>query len=116
MDLSRKSILAVLLSALLIVTGGTLASARGQTHIAGEIVICVGATVTTITVDENGNPVGPPHICPDCVLHAFDAGVTPDTALGFDYVATSSLTPFATVPSARVVRIDVHSRGPPSVV
>lgn len=116
MTLNRKSVLAYLLTALLIVTGGTLASARGQTHIAGEIVICVGATVTTITVDENGNPVGPPHICPDCVLDSFVADVSPNIAAGFEYLTTSTLTPFASVPSARVVEIDVVARGPPSVV
>lgn len=57
-----------LMAVILAVTSLTMAVARGQTHIAGEIVICTGYGITTISVDENGDPVGPVHLCPDMVL------------------------------------------------
>lgn len=52
----------------LALTGQTLASARGQAQAVGEIVICAGTAVTTITVDRNGQPVETTHICPDMAL------------------------------------------------
>lgn len=57
-----------LTAVILAATSLTMAVARGQTRIAGEIVICSGYGITTISVDENGDPVGPVHICPDMVL------------------------------------------------
>jgi hypothetical protein len=45
-----------------------MAVARGQTRVAGEVVICSGYGLTTITVDEHGNPVEEVLICPDMAL------------------------------------------------
>ena len=45
-----------------------MAVARGQTRVAGEIVLCTGYGISTVTVDANGEPTGPIHICPDMVL------------------------------------------------
>lgn len=59
---------AIFMAAILAVTSLSMAVARGQTRIAGEIVICTGYGLSTITVDENGEPTGPAHICPDMVL------------------------------------------------
>lgn len=64
----RRSLSAIVLALLLAVTGMTMAVARGQTRIAGEIVICSGYGLTTITVDQNGNPVEEVQICPDMAL------------------------------------------------
>jgi len=63
-----RPVLFGLLALILALTSQTMAVARGQTRIAGEIVICSGYGLTTISVDEDGNPVGPVHICPDMVL------------------------------------------------
>ena len=43
-------------------------NARGETRMGTEIVICTGYGITTVTVDEEGNPTGPVHLCPDMVL------------------------------------------------
>lgn len=43
--------------------GQALAMSRGGTT----IVICTGYGVMTIALDERGNPVGPVHLCPDCL-------------------------------------------------
>ena len=63
-----QSAVAILLAAILAATSLTMAVARGQTRVAGEIVICTGYGLTTVSVDENGDPVGPVHLCPDMVL------------------------------------------------
>lgn len=49
-------------------TSVTMAVARGQVQVGGQIVICTGDGVVSVDVDAGGNPVGPAHICPDCVL------------------------------------------------
>lgn len=51
-------------------TSLTMAVARGQVSTGDSIVICSGYGAVTITLDAQGNPVGPVHICPDCVLGA----------------------------------------------
>lgn len=51
-------------------TSLTMAVARGQVAVGDSIVICSGYGAVTITLDAQGNPVGPVHICPDCVLGA----------------------------------------------
>jgi hypothetical protein len=63
-----RSLFAIALALLLAATSMTLAVARGQTRIAGEIVICSGNGFTTVSVDEYGNPVDAVHICPDMAL------------------------------------------------
>ncbi|SIS67606.1 hypothetical protein [Phaeovulum vinaykumarii] len=63
-----RTLFTLLLALVLGATSLTMAVARGQTRAAGEIVICTGYGFSTITVDANGDPVGPVHICPDMVL------------------------------------------------
>ena len=50
---------------ILVLTGQTLASARGQAQIAGEMVLCAGEFTTVVTVDAQGNPVKRVTLCPD---------------------------------------------------
>jgi hypothetical protein len=52
----------------MIVTALSVGHARGQARVAGEVVLCVGTQVVTVTVDENGQPVTSTHTCPDGVL------------------------------------------------
>lgn len=63
-----RSLLALSLALIVAATSLTMAVARGQARVAGEIVICTGLGVTVIAVDAEGNPTGPAHICPDMVL------------------------------------------------
>jgi hypothetical protein len=51
-----------------VLTAGAVGAARGQAMAAGEIVICSGGAAVTIRVDSDGNPTGPAHWCPDCVI------------------------------------------------
>ncbi|MEZ5911565.1 MAG: hypothetical protein R3D84_04450 [Paracoccaceae bacterium] len=67
------------LALILALTSLTLASARGQL-VRGQIVeICSTNGLIQLELDENGKPVGRPHLCPDLVLSVFsDAGLAPD--------------------------------------
>ncbi len=56
-------------------TSVTLAVARGAPQPAGVMVLCTGDGARQVPVDARGQPVAPPHACPDCLL-AFHA-VTP---------------------------------------
>ena len=52
----------------LVLTAQTMAVARGQAVATGEMVISAPPVSWTVQVDAEGNPVGPPHVCPDCVM------------------------------------------------
>jgi hypothetical protein len=68
-----RTLLALVMALLLGATSVTMAVARGQTRVAGEMVICSGYGLTSIAVDEFGNPVETVHICPDMALGMFAA-------------------------------------------
>ncbi|THD81523.1 hypothetical protein E7811_16585 [Aliigemmobacter aestuarii] len=72
-----QTILALLLALMLSLTSVTMAVARGQATGGEAMVICSGYGVVTITLDEDGNPVGPVHLCPDC-LAGLGLAVLPD--------------------------------------
>ncbi|MDD8023598.1 MAG: hypothetical protein PHX82_10860 [Paracoccaceae bacterium] len=116
MNRNLRIVTAVVLAAILAATSLTMAIARGQTRVAGEVVICTGYGVTTISVDANGDPVGPVHLCPDMVLGLMAALDTPP--------------PVLTRPEGRVERIEApvpvrlsaqsapiaRARGPPALI
>lgn len=60
-----SAVFRLFLIAMLALTSQGLASARGQPRALSELVICAGATVTTITVDERGQPAKRTDFCPD---------------------------------------------------
>lgn len=89
---SLRPFFIAVMATILAVTSLTMAVARGQARIAGEIVICTGYGITTVAVDEKGNPTGPVHLCPDMVLGMMAALDTPP--------------PVLTRPEGRVERIE----------
>ncbi|MFC6686432.1 hypothetical protein [Jhaorihella thermophila] len=73
---------ALALALLLVVTGQALAMARGNAGAAGQIVLCTGTGPVIVFVDEDGQPIQPPHYCPDFALHLIgDAMLPPETAV-----------------------------------
>jgi hypothetical protein len=58
---------ALMLAVVLALGSITMAVARGQAAPGETMVICSGYGVVTLTLDENGNPTGPVHPCPDCL-------------------------------------------------
>jgi hypothetical protein len=62
-----QTVLALFLSAMIGLASVTMAVARGQAAGMSQITICSGYGVVSITLDAEGNPVGPVHPCPDCL-------------------------------------------------
>ena len=75
-----RKYLAFVLIAMLAFTSQSMAVARGATGVAGQIVLCTGTGPVAVYVDEDGQPTGPPHICPDFALHFLEAVAAPDIA------------------------------------
>ena len=68
-----RQICAAWLILVLGVTSFSLAVARGQASPVTTMVICSGFGTQVIALDENGDPIGDPHICPDGVAVFADA-------------------------------------------
>ncbi len=64
----RHPLLGAILALVLILTGQSMAVMRMMPGPTGEMVLCTGTGPITVLTDENGQPVGPPHICPDCAM------------------------------------------------
>ncbi|MDF1856098.1 hypothetical protein [Pseudooceanicola sp.] len=56
---------ALLLVALLTLTGQAAAIARGQPGAAGWAELCTGSGPVMVALDSAGQPIGPAHLCPD---------------------------------------------------
>lgn len=98
-----RPFLAALFALTLALTGVGLGVAQGKAPAAGQVVICSGQTVTTITVDADGNPVEETHLCPDAGLLLAVAAATPAPApASLRFVAPALPVPQAgpTVPPA----------------
>lgn len=102
---------AFLLALLVAITSQEVAAARG--HVGQQVVLCTGGGLVTVTLDENGDPTGPAHFCPDGVGN---------------FVATATAAPLPPAPLVHVsraeqpprlqgraqsVQIDHPARGPP---
>lgn len=98
----------------------TMAVARGQSAAltgAGTFVICTGYGVTTITLDSDGNPVGPVYLCPDC-LAGLAACIVPDqTVLPMPMTSARAQRPLrlAWLPP-RPPMLAPLARGPPAFI
>ncbi|WP_339108996.1 hypothetical protein [Thioclava sp. GXIMD4216] len=66
--LRQLPFLILFLAAVFALTSVEFASARGQTRAAGQIVLCSGQGLVTVTVDANGTPIRHVKICPDMAL------------------------------------------------
>ncbi|MGO4910375.1 hypothetical protein ACEN2J_18865 [Pseudorhodobacter sp. W20_MBD10_FR17] len=108
----------VLLCLALVAGSVSMAVAKGQAAAMSNggttIVICSGYGVLSITLDDQGNPVGPVHPCPEC-LAGLAAYLPPDsptiaalTSAGERVVAIG----LSTRPRAADVLV-TRARGPP---
>ncbi len=60
--------LAFALSALLGLTGQSIAASRGADQAVGQMVLCTGTGPVVVYMDAEGQPTKPPHYCPDYAL------------------------------------------------
>lgn len=66
-----RLLLSLALTLLLAFTSLGMAVARGQHRGMEQVVICSGPGVVMVTLDAQGNPVGPASLCPDGALSLF---------------------------------------------
>ena len=76
-----RTYLALFLALMLVLTGQSMAIARGASGPAGEMVLCTGTGPVSVYVDENGAPTAPPQYCPDCALTLLVDMPAPDPVL-----------------------------------
>lgn len=99
---------------LLVVTGVALGHARGQSRIAGQVVLCAGGTITTRDVDADGAPVPLVHVCPDMALSVL-AGLSPEAAVpSAPSVPRRARRVPAGASAIEAERDGARARGPPS--
>ncbi|MEX0318596.1 MAG: hypothetical protein AB3N21_11630 [Ruegeria sp.] len=80
MQTRLRTYLALALSALLALTGQSLAASRGLDAAVGQMEICTGTGPVIIYMDAEGQPTQAPHYCPDFALTLLGA-IAPDAAL-----------------------------------
>lgn len=62
-------LLGLTLAFVLVLTSQQMAQARGLSRdAAGQVVLCTGQGLVTVTVDHRGTPVETVNFCPDCML------------------------------------------------
>ncbi len=108
-----RNIAAALTILATVLTAGVVGAARGQAAAAGEIVICAGQGPVTIQIDADGNPTGPPHWCPDCVLTLFAAVAAGTAAPAVTETCIDCSAPERLVASIPALAPPPLARGPP---
>lgn len=112
-----RAYLGIALALMLALTGQSMAVARGATGPAGQMVLCTGTGPVSVLVDENGQPTGPPHYCPDCVLSLLDAAVPYVPAAAIVRSAAAELAwPPAVETLSPAALLRAHARAPPVMV
>lgn len=110
-------LLCLTLALLIAVTSQQMAMARAATHdAAGQVILCTGQGVVTVTLDANGEPMGPVHICPDCALTLMlfaDVPAVGDAQVV--HIQTLAQTPVAAL-GTPIIHKATHARDPPLIV
>ena len=107
-------ILTITLALLIAVTSQQMAVARGMMmDAAGQVVLCTGQGVQTVTLDHQGDPMETVHICPDCAM-TFAASLDAPIALQTPVTHMQSLgqTPVCDLQIGLVPNA-ANARGPP---
>lgn len=68
-----RAYLIQLMIAVLVLTGLSMAVARGTPATAGQIEICTGSGPIMVVLDEDGNPTGQVHYCPESAMTLMNA-------------------------------------------
>lgn len=76
-----RPFLAFCLVMLLALTSQSMALARVAPDPSGQMVLCTGTGPIMVYTDDAGQPVGPPHFCPECALGLILAVAPPDVAV-----------------------------------
>ncbi|MDO6728714.1 hypothetical protein Q4577_01705 [Marinovum sp. 2_MG-2023] len=97
-------------------TAQSMAVARGMSQPVDEIILCTGNGPVMMAVDENGNPTGPAHICPEFTLSVFQVGAAITAPLPRRYWVRINLVVSGAVDRAGHSAPQPQARGPPARV
>ncbi|GAA6182559.1 hypothetical protein [Shimia sp.] len=108
-----RTYVTLLLVAVLVLTGHSLAIARGMPGAAGYAEYCIGQSAVMVPVDAEGNPTGAPHLCPDVSLSLLNwVEMAPESTFAIDGAARSIGVEAGRFPN--VIRLVLSSaRAPP---
>ena len=107
-------ILTLTLALLIAVTSQQMAMVRAVTKDAqGQVILCTGQGPMMVTLDAQGNPIGPVHICPDCALTLMAYSDAPIAVkMQVDHIQTVARTPDSAC-HILVIPIPTQARDPP---
>ncbi|MFK7940687.1 MAG: hypothetical protein AB8B82_15000 [Roseovarius sp.] len=103
----------LVLSLALVLTGQSMAMARGMAPAADEIVICTGHGPVILTVDADGNPTAPAQLCHDCAMNLVQGLLTNDLVLSRMTTWQKVSPAHVTYPAVRLTLRAPQARGPP---
>ncbi len=115
--MSRKLniIAAAALALTLTLTGQAMAQLRVASGPVGMIEICTGVGSVRVLADENGDPLAPPHVCPDCVMMVLSDHFPPASVAPYlprlSRLAVQEITSHAT----SLAGVRPSARSPPTV-
>lgn len=112
-SLTARRLLSAVLAVTLIVTAQALATARAQPAPVGTVVICAGQGLVTVAVDAEGQPIGPPHACPDGALALMDACGPATLPHRAAEVSPATLAAAASAPHIPSAFVAFAARAPP---
>lgn len=113
MNLLRHPVLGAIMALVLVLTGQSMAIARGTPGPSGQIELCTGTGPVMVSVDENGQPVGPPHICPDAAATVFAAHWDGDARAARREARALVVRPADAAPVIAAQTPAPQARGPP---
>ncbi len=113
MTRTLRTFTALFLALILGLTSHSLAMARTMPGPSGQVELCTGTGPVTIYVDEDGQPVGRAHFCPDCALHLLGGVIPPDVDLQRIASCTGLHICCLSHSAASAPQITAAARGPP---
>lgn len=116
MMLPLRPILAICLALVLMVTGQSMAVARGASAATGQMVLCIGSGSITVYTDDEGQPTSAPYICPDCALHLLSAVLPPEATMERVAGICRIAIPLTSVVNAPSISAPYRSRAPPVTI
>lgn len=111
-----RSYIALLLIAVMTLTGHSMAMARGAPGPSGFMELCTGGGPIMVAVDEHGEPTGASHICPEFSLMLQDAIGGVDAAAAPAEFRSTLICCTALALGTSFYDGEASARGPPTLV
>lgn len=116
MTLWLRPVFTLICAAILAISSLSLTTARGAPTQAGFMVICTGTGLVSIAVDTGGQPVGPVHICPDCVTTMIAALPDPASVAPDPVQIAADVVTIPVKIAPQFSYLAVRARGPPFLI